>query len=204
MDINNIMGIALPAVFVIVGIALVFAIVEIAKTLKATRKAVEDMQPTLKNVEDITTNIQPTLAKVDPLLDRVQLTVDSVNLEMMRVDQILEDVAQITDKASSATEAVDNIANAPLKAVNNVATRMKTVFSGKAASLDSVKLAEQRAAVEKALKEFEAAGKNRPIKAAQNLQSSGKIVDPSVVQGVTKETVDKTVQEDSSKETEVD
>ena len=204
MDINNIIGIALPAVFVIVGIALVFAIIEIAKMLKATRKAVEDMQPTLKNVEEITTNIQPTLAKVDPLLDRVQLTVDSVNLEMMRVDQILEDVGQITDKAASATEAVDNIANAPLKAVNNVASRMKTVLGGKAASSDSVKLAEQRAAVAKALKDFEAAGKKRTLKSAENAQNSGKVVDPSVVQGVKKEAVDKTVPEVSQSESKED
>ena len=37
------------------------------------------------------------VTKLEPVVDRVQLTLDSVNLEMMRVDEILADVSQITE-----------------------------------------------------------------------------------------------------------
>ena len=161
MDVNGVLNIALPVVFICVGIALIVFIVELIKVLKLARTTIvdttEQLAPTLKNVEDITTNIQPTLAKIDPLVDRVQLTVDSVNLEMMRVDQILEDVSEITDSASSATAAVDNITSAPLKVVGNVADRVKTALGSKDSSDESAQLAEQRVAIAQALEEYKAA-----------------------------------------------
>lgn len=172
MDINSVLNIILPIVFILVGIALIVFLVELIKTLKTARGTIDNLEPTLKNVEDITTNIQPTLAKVDPLMERVQLTVDSVNLEMMRVDQILEDVSEITDTASSATAAVDNITNAPLKAMNNVATRVKTALGGKDSSDESAQLAEQRVAVAQALKEYEAAEEKEGKKPANVVEEA--------------------------------
>lgn len=160
MDITSVLNIILPIVFILVGIALIVFVIELIKTLKVAQGTITTLEPTLKNVEDITTNIQPTLAKIDPLMDRVQLTVDSVNLEMMRVDQILEDVSEISGAAAGATAAVDNITNAPLKAVNSVATRVKSKFGAKDASEESAQLAEQRVAVAQALEEYKAAEEN--------------------------------------------
>lgn len=162
MDISGVLNIILIIVFCLVGVALIVFLVELIKTLRAAQKTINDVEPTLKNVETITTEIQPTLAKIDPLMDRVQLTVDSLNLEMMRVDQILEDVSEITDTASSATAAVDNITNAPLKAVSNVASKVKFAFGGKDASEEAAQLAEQRVAVAQALKDYEAAEGKTP------------------------------------------
>lgn len=175
MEINDVVNMILPIVFGLVGIALIFLVIELIKVLKVTRSTIEDIKPkldaTMKNVEDITTNLQPTLAKVDPMMDSVQLTIDSVNLEMMRVDQILEDVTAITDTASSATAAVDNITNAPLQAVNSMASRVRSAFGGKKASDESAQLAEQRMAVAHALEEYRA--------------TEGKAADAKAVEGAT-------------------
>ena len=157
MDINAALGIVLTIVLILLGVALIVFVIELIKTLRSAQGTIKSLEPTMKNVEDITTNIQPTLAKIDPLMDRAQLTLDTVNLEMMRVDEILADVSVITDTASSATTAVDNITSAPMKAVNNVAMRVKSAFGGKSASEESAKLAEQRVAVAQALEDYKAA-----------------------------------------------
>lgn len=167
MDINTILTAGLIAVFIVVGIALVILLLQIVKTLKAATVALNKVEPTLDNVKTMTDDIVPAVGKIDPLMDRVQLTLDSVNLEMMRVDMILEDITEITDAAASATNAVDNLTSAPLKAVNNVATRVKTAVGGKSASQESEQLAEQRVAVAKALEDYKDAEAKEAKKAAQ-------------------------------------
>ena len=158
---SDILSMLLVAVFICVGIALVVVLLEVVKILRTTHKTIsnvtEKIDPLLANVDQMTQDIMPAVKKVDPLVDRVQLTLDAVNLEMMRVDEILEDVTQITDTASSATAAVDNITNAPIKAVNNVATRVRTAFNAKQASPESAALGEKNAALDQALEDYRAA-----------------------------------------------
>ena len=191
MDINTVLTAILICVFIIVGVALVVFLIQLVKVMKSTNTLIVNAEPTLKNVETITTDVQPAINKIEPLMDRVQLTLDSVNLEMMRVDQILEDVAEITDTASSATAAVDNITNAPVKAINNVATRVKTRFGGTSASQESVRLAEQRVAVGQALKEYEEAeAKENPPEQLDEPQepavktAASPVLDPAVVASI--------------------
>ena len=97
------------------------------------------------------------MTRVDPLMERITLTVDSVNLEMMRVDEILADVTQITDTAASASTAVENVASAPAKAVTGVAAKVRERFGSKNASDESAQLGDQREAVAKALEDYKAA-----------------------------------------------
>jgi len=79
-------------------------------------------------------------------VDRVQLTVDAANLEIMRVDQILEDVTQITDTLSTATVAVDKVAQAPVSAVENLSNRIRDAFKPRRASNVSRALGGQKEA----------------------------------------------------------
>lgn len=91
MDFYEILNIALPAVYVVVGAALVWLVIELVATVRKARKTVDDLQkqvePTLAHVESITAALEPAVAKVDPLVERVSLTVDAANLEIMRVDR---------------------------------------------------------------------------------------------------------------------
>ena len=82
---------------------------------------------------------------MDPLVERVSLTVDAANLEIMRVDQILEDVGEITESVSSAVDAVDAAANAPLELVNSVTTKVRNAFKPRRASDESVALGQEKA-----------------------------------------------------------
>lgn len=161
MQVTDVLNILVPIVFIGVGIALIFFIVELIKMVKTANSAVADVkekaEPMLDDAATMTHDIVPAVAKIDPMMDRLQLTVDSLNLEMMRLDQILENVAEITDSASSATAAVDSITNAPLKAVNSVASKVKSALGVRGASTESEQLAEQRVAVAQALEDYKAA-----------------------------------------------
>ena len=136
MDVGFISEVILPVVFVIVGIALVWAIVELVLVLRRTRKTVETLETSVKPIIDdvqkvaadakeMTASIKPAIDRVDPLVERASLAVDAANLEIMRLDGILENVDAITSSAASATEAVDTVANAPLKIVNAASEKLR-------------------------------------------------------------------------------
>lgn len=157
MDISEFTNIALPIVYVLVGVALVWFVVELIITVRRTRKTVEDVQkqvePTLAHVERITASLEPVAAKADPLIERVSLTVDAANLEIMRVDQILEDVNEITDTISSAANAVDTVTNAPMELVNSVTSRVRGTFKSRRASDESIALGQKKAQLKKVMQD---------------------------------------------------
>ena len=80
------------------------------------------------------------MGRVDPLVERLSLTVDAANLELMRVDQILEDVTQITDSVSKAAGAVDTVTSAPIDLVNSLTRKLRSKFKPRYASDESVSL----------------------------------------------------------------
>lgn len=141
MSINDII---LCVVLVVVGAAIVWLIIELALTVRHTRsnveKVVTQIEPTIANVEKISNDIQPIIQKVDPLMERVSLTVDAANLEIMRVDEILEDVGNITGSVSKTVGAVDTVTSAPLDFVTSATKKIKKKFSPKYASEESVEL----------------------------------------------------------------
>ena len=61
MDFAQIVDIALPVVYVLVGAVLVWFVVELALTIRSTRSTIDDahaeLTPTLKNVEKITAEV---------------------------------------------------------------------------------------------------------------------------------------------------
>lgn len=144
MDMAFLTDVVLPVVFAVVGVALIWALVELVITLRRARKTVETVEeqtlPILNDVKDMTESLKPAVDKVDPLVERVSLAVDAANLEIMRLDGILENVDQMTKTASNATAAVDTVANAPLKLVNAATDKLRSAFSSKKASDDSVAL----------------------------------------------------------------
>lgn len=145
MDFNQLIGI----VYVVLGFALVWLVIEIIVTVRRARKDVADIkrqvEPTLQHVQGITEALEPVTKKIDPLVDRVSLTVDAANLEIMRLDQILEDVGEVTDSVSSTVSTVDAITSAPMDLVNNVTSRVRGAFRARGASEESVALGDQKA-----------------------------------------------------------
>lgn len=136
----DVFSIVLTCIFCVVGLALIWFVVELALTMRKVRATVADLEPTLANVDSMVTELQPTLKKVDPLMDRVTLTVDSVNLELMRVDGILENVTNITGGVSKTVDAVDSVTSAPLDIVTNMTKKVRSKLKPRYASEESVDL----------------------------------------------------------------
>lgn len=149
MDFSEVLSLAVPAVYVLVGVVLVWLAIELAITVRRTRKTVNQVQqqlePTLESAARITASLEPVAAKVDPLVERVSLTVDAANLEIMRVDQILEDVSEVTGTLSDAVETVDNVANVPMELVNTMSDRVRKAFKPRRASEESIALGSAKA-----------------------------------------------------------
>lgn len=140
MDVLNMI---LPIVYIVVGVALVWFVVELALTIRKARSTVDDVQkqiaPTLANVEQLTEDAKP-------LVERASLTMDAANLEIMRVDEILQDVGQITDTAARAVSTVDNVANAPMDLVNSITSKVRSKLAPKQASDVSKQMGEAKGA----------------------------------------------------------
>lgn len=129
---------ALPWLYAVVGVVFLWLVIELALTVRKTRSSLKNMEnkvdQVVKDVDEISTEILPAIKKVDPLMDRLSLTVDAANLEIMRLDEILEDVSTMTNAASKATKQIETVTNAPLELVNSVADKVRRRFGPKTAS----------------------------------------------------------------------
>ena len=156
METEFISSVVLPVVFIVVGIALVWALVELIMFMRRTSKTIanieDQVQPILADAKDITESLKPAVDRIDPLVERASLAVDAANLEIMRLDGILEDVNEITTTASQAVSAVDTVAQTPMRLVNDVSEKLRGAFRSKKASAESIALGEagERAASEPA------------------------------------------------------
>lgn len=101
-------------------VALIVVLVRVAKTMKNVNVITQEAEE----------QVAPALKRVDPLLDRVELTVDTANLELLRVDAILEDVESVTDVAGKAADTVSTVTTAPSEAVTSVVERVRGAFIG--------------------------------------------------------------------------
>ncbi len=107
-------------------IALAYLFVVLSKTIK---EAMFKVNPLLDNAQDLITDAKPLVKKVDPMMDRITLTIDAANLEIMRVDQILEDVNTVTGNVAKASNSVDSITSAPLDALSSLTKKIREHLS---------------------------------------------------------------------------
>lgn len=122
------------AVLVILGIVALVFLVIILYRASVTMKSVQNM------AADAEREVAPALTKVNPIVDKAELMVDTVNLEMLRVDAILEDIEQVTDVAGKAATTVDTVTSAPAEAVTSLVDRIR----GSIGSKRSAKLKQER------------------------------------------------------------
>lgn len=113
------------AILVILGIAALAYLVIILYRASKTMKSVQNM------VEEADKEITPVMKKVDPMVDKAELMVDTLNLEMLRVDAILEDMEHVTNVAGNAANTVDTVTSAPVDAVTSIVGYIRGSLGGK-------------------------------------------------------------------------
>lgn len=110
MDINVLIPIG---IFILCGAA-ALAMLALFVMLINTNKLIKDMQ-----------------TKLNPLMDRGTLTIDAVNLEIMRVDQLMEDLSGVTANLQKTTGQVDNVVSAPANLVGNLAGKIRNTLGSR-------------------------------------------------------------------------
>jgi len=145
MEMVNILYIA--GAIALIALAVLF--VYLAMLVKRANAMIDkQVNPMLDDAKAMTESLKPALAQVDPLMERINLTMDAANLEIMRVDEIMQDVSVITGHLADTSSTVNEITNVPLNAVNNVTNKVRGVFRSRSASSASADLAARKESVD--------------------------------------------------------
>ena len=113
------------------AVLVILAAVALAALIVVLVRAAKSMKHINTITAEAEKEVTPALKRVDPLIDRAELTVDTLNLELLRVDAILEDVEQVTDVAGKTADAVNTITTAPTNAVVGLAEKIRGALGGK-------------------------------------------------------------------------
>ncbi len=112
---------------VLVTILIVAGICVCAVVIWALTEAVKSLRSVRVLADDIDTRLVP-------LLDKADITVDAINAELLRIDEIVSRVEDVSEKVSATSNVVQGAVSAPLDAVNLVGGRLRHwLRSGKAA-----------------------------------------------------------------------
>jgi uncharacterized protein YoxC len=106
----------LSIVLYVVAIALcataIWALVVVVGTARSTRRLVEELDESLPG-----------------LIRKANGTLDSIDAEMARVDDIVAQLEEVSDRVTSTTRAASEIVNAPAAAVAGLGGGLRRFFS---------------------------------------------------------------------------
>ena len=110
---------------ILCGVA-IWALLDVMKTARSVRELSDD-----------------TRERLVPLLDKADVTVDAVNAELLRVDAIITQVEETSDRVEPCLGDDLDIVNAPAEIVNDVAVRIRRAWkdkqvASKAAAIEQV------------------------------------------------------------------
>lgn len=111
MDTAAVLTIVLLVVASAVCGFVIWAVFELVKTLRSTRTFVEHLD-----------------ASLVPILGKADVAIDAVNAELLRLDGIVTRVEEVTDRVSSTSRTVQEVANAPAEIVGGIADRVRKAF----------------------------------------------------------------------------
>ncbi|MBQ6395469.1 MAG: DUF948 domain-containing protein [Atopobiaceae bacterium] len=134
MDMSQI----IPVALLVLAIAGVWAVVELALTIRSTRRVVNklgdqvnetltEVTPIISKLDGVVDSLDPALKQVDPLMQKLGMTVDALTVDLMRVDEVMANVSAITGSVSrstaSAAKAGAGVANRAEDAENRLTGR---------------------------------------------------------------------------------
>lgn len=92
----------------------IWAALELVGTARSMRKLTDDLD-----------------ASLVPLLEKADVTIDTINIELLRIDEIVTRVEEVTDRVSSTSRTVQDVANAPAEIVSDIADRLRKAFKSR-------------------------------------------------------------------------
>lgn len=137
----------LPIVLIVLVLVGIWAVVEIALTMRSTRRdverltssareVVEQTQPVVAKLDGIMDELEPAAKRVTPLLEKTESAVGEATGSLDRLNAILDDVSSVSGAASSVTGAVKGVAESAAAGVAGVVSRLRGGGTAEAPRLD--------------------------------------------------------------------
>lgn len=124
-------------VLVVLALVGVWAVAELALTLRRARDVVasldktveqvnstiEEARPVVAKLDGVVDELQPAVAQVEPLLKQATVAVEALSADLIEVNGVLRDVSAVSGAASSASNAVTEFADAASGKVQRLLNR---------------------------------------------------------------------------------
>ncbi len=126
---NSISPIQIALIVLIV--AGVWALVELALTLKTSRKKINDVsqgveetldeiKPIISKLDGVVDELEPAAKELPILMEKASVATDALTVDLMQVDTILNDVSSVTGAASGVTNGVSKAAGTAVSAASSL------------------------------------------------------------------------------------
>jgi hypothetical protein len=112
MDARQLLGIGLYVVLIALCLTGIWALVAVVRAARSTTRLLDHLD-----------------VKLPPLIDKASVTLDEVNIEMARVDGLVTQLEEVSDRVTSTTRAASEIVGAPAAAVAGLGDRARRFFS---------------------------------------------------------------------------
>lgn len=148
----------LAIALVVLVVAGVWALVELAVWLRGTRRAVTELsdtlnetiaeiKPVVQKLDGVADELVPAAKELTPLIERTGTAVDALTIDLVRVDDILTDVSSVTGAGANVTDAVTKItgsaADVAAGVINRLGGTAADKLADKAARLTSANAADE-------------------------------------------------------------
>lgn len=121
----------LHVVLVVLVAVAIWAVVELALTIRRARSSVEEVtrsaneaiaqvQPIISKADGMVDDLQPAVKQVQPLIEKANTAVDVATVDLASLNDILQDVSEVSGTASNVTATVNRVADSAATGVANV------------------------------------------------------------------------------------
>ncbi len=116
---------------IVLIIAGVWALVELALTLKTSRKKINDIsedvegtldeiKPIISKLDGVVDELEPAAKELPVLMNKASIATDALTVDLLQVDNILTDVSSVTGTASGVTSSVSKATGAAVNAASSL------------------------------------------------------------------------------------
>lgn len=123
----------------VLAVAGVWAVVELALTLRKTRNVVDSLdktandlnntiaeaQPMVAKLDGAVDELTPALAQVEPLLKSSKTAVDALTSNLVEVEAVVRDISEVTGSMAEASNAVSSVTDSAAGAVQKLFNKVK-------------------------------------------------------------------------------
>lgn len=123
----------------LLAVAGVWAIIELALTLRKTRNVVDSLDKTVNDLNNTIAEAQPVVAKLDgavdeltpalaqmePLLKSSKTAVDALTSNLVEVEAVVRDISEVTGSMAEASNAVSSVTDSAAGAVQKLFNKVK-------------------------------------------------------------------------------